>query len=63
METLFLIKEAGWICLLIGYWIIVFKNNKENIPLILFMAGVMLILAALWTENGIIYNLLDQFAC
>lgn len=64
MNTLFVIKLIGWICVLLGYWnTILNKNNKENIPLILFMIGVILMLAILWVENGTILNLLDPFVC
>lgn len=63
LDVLFLIKEAGWVCLLIGYWIIIAKSRKKDIPLILFMGGTIAVLACLWVENDIIYNLLDPFVC
>lgn len=64
MNTLFVIKLIGWICVLWGYWdIVASENRKENIPLIIFMGGVIVMLAVLWTENGTILNLLDPFVC
>ena len=62
-DVLFLIKEAGWVCLLIGYWIVAAKSHKKDIPLILFMVGTMVVLACLWIENGTILNVLDPFVC
>lgn len=61
MDVLFLIKEAGLVCLIIGYWIIAAKSHKKDIPLILFMVGTIAVLACLWAENDIIYNVLDPF--
>ena len=63
MENLFIIKLIGWSCLFWGFWNIIAKNRKENIPLILFMGGTIAVLACLWVENDIIYNLLDPFVC
>jgi len=64
MNTLFVIKLISWVCLIWGYWdTVASKNSKENIPLILFMGGVIVMLAVLWTENGTILNLLDLFVC
>lgn len=64
MNTLFVIKLIGWICVLWGYWdIVASENRKENIPLIIFMIGVMVMLVTLWSENATIRELLDPFVC
>lgn len=63
MDIFFIVKEIGWVITLLGFSIIIMQSRKKDIPLIIFMIGVMVILVTLWLENAAVRELLDLFVC